>query len=239
MGKLFFVRHAQASYFKKNYDQLSEMGEEQARALADYWLKFGKRFDRIYHGSLNRHQQTTAILREAYERAGQPFPQPEVLPGLNESRAWDIVQYFLPKLEPGAAELQAYMQGRSPLPREKMQQFARAYKRISYMWVRGELHEAEAGFETWAQFRNRVNEAARIIAGATRDGETVLVVTSGGPIGVAVGLALDLADEKALELSWFVQNTSLTKFRAQSESLSLRSFNATPHLQDQRLLTYV
>ncbi|MDQ7052135.1 MAG: histidine phosphatase family protein [candidate division KSB1 bacterium] len=239
MGKLIFVRHAQASYFKEDYDQLSELGIEQARALADYWLKFGQGFDRVYQGSLKRHQQTTDILGKTYNQAGQSFPQPEVLPGLNESRAWDIVKYFLPKLEPEAAELQAYMQGKGPLPREKMQQFARVYKRISYMWVRDELNEAEAGFETWAAFRNRVNQAVLGIASEIREGESVLVITSGGPIGVAVGLALDLANEKALELSWFVQNTSLTKFRAQSESLSLRSFNAVPHLQDQRLLTYV
>ena len=140
MGKLIFVRHAQASYFKEDYDQLSEMGEEQARALADYWLKFGRRFDRVYQGSLNRHQQTTAILRQAYDQAGQPFPQPDVLPGLNESSAWDIVKNFLPKLEPETAELQEYMQGKGPLPREQMHQFAHVYKRISYMWLRGELH---------------------------------------------------------------------------------------------------
>ncbi len=239
MGRLVVVRHAQATYFKVNYDQLSELGERQAQALADYWLKMGKHFDRAYLGSLQRHQQTMTILQQAYEKAGRRFPEAEVLPGLNESSAWNIVQHFLPQVEPEAAERRIDMQGKNDISNEQMQTFARAYKRISYLWMRGELNVAEAGFETWKQFRQRVSEAVSTIAKATREGETALVITSGGPIGLTMGLALDLSDEKALELSWIVQNTSLTVFRTRSQQLSLRSFNAVPHLSDQKLITYV
>ncbi|MDQ3013699.1 MAG: histidine phosphatase family protein, partial [Acidobacteriota bacterium] len=54
MGTLTFVRHGQARPFEKETDRLSEIGEQQARALGQYWLRQGVRFDEVYSGTLVR-----------------------------------------------------------------------------------------------------------------------------------------------------------------------------------------
>ncbi|MCP4247678.1 MAG: histidine phosphatase family protein, partial [bacterium] len=63
--------------------------------------------------------------------------------------------------------------------------------------------------------------------------------TSGGATAAAVGLALGLDDEKVLELSWRVRNGSLTELLFSGDRLTLDTFNATPHLREKRLVTYV
>ena len=59
MSTLLLVRHAQASFFEKNYDQLSPVGEEQGRKLGEYLVKRGQKFDRAYTGPARRHRQTS------------------------------------------------------------------------------------------------------------------------------------------------------------------------------------
>ena len=62
MSSLTLVRHAQASFFADNYDQLSEQGESQSTALGNYWLAQDRRIDEVYVGPRARHQQTAEII---------------------------------------------------------------------------------------------------------------------------------------------------------------------------------
>ena len=55
MSRLFMVRHAQASFGGPDYDQLSEVGEEQARRLGAHWVQQGMIFDQIFIGPRRRH----------------------------------------------------------------------------------------------------------------------------------------------------------------------------------------
>jgi len=66
MGRLFLVRHGQASFLSRNYDQLSSLGETQARHLGSYWAKRGMIFDRVGTGPSQRHRQSAQIAGEAY-----------------------------------------------------------------------------------------------------------------------------------------------------------------------------
>src|ERR1700740_634212 len=50
MGRLFLVRHAQASFLSQNYDQLSPLGGTQARLLGQYWAQHHVLFDRVGTG---------------------------------------------------------------------------------------------------------------------------------------------------------------------------------------------
>lgn len=61
MSTLTVVRHAQARPFQQNSDRLSETGELQARALADYWARNAIEFDEILSGSLTRHRHTASL----------------------------------------------------------------------------------------------------------------------------------------------------------------------------------
>lgn len=91
MSKLVLVRHGQASFFSDHYDKLSEMGERQARALAEYWLRSGVEFDESFTGTLSRQTRTEEVVAETYRAAGKAWPKVEVLPGLDEYPADEII----------------------------------------------------------------------------------------------------------------------------------------------------
>jgi broad specificity phosphatase PhoE len=85
MSTLTVVRHAQARPFEKNADSLSELGEQQARALREYWTRGGARFDEVWCGSLTRHRQTAALAIDA---------QPQVSADWNEYDAEGILHGY-------------------------------------------------------------------------------------------------------------------------------------------------
>src|SRR3990172_9166132 len=84
MSTLALVRHAQASFFSDNYDQLSPLGEEQARLLGQYWVRRGMRFDEVYTGPRVRQIETAALAGEAFAKAGLPWPEPRFVDELDE-----------------------------------------------------------------------------------------------------------------------------------------------------------
>lgn len=55
---------------------------------------------------------------------------------------------------------------------------------------------------------------------------------------MAMQLALDLADEKAMRLCEVVANTGLTTLRRAHDEWIVTTFNALPHLGDRSLITY-
>ena len=50
MTKIYLIRHGQASFGSDNYDQLSEIGRQQAAVLGDYFFNHEIKFDHIIHG---------------------------------------------------------------------------------------------------------------------------------------------------------------------------------------------
>jgi broad specificity phosphatase PhoE len=64
MSVLTVVRHGQARPFQKISDCLSDLGEQQARALKEYFARTSAQFDEVICGSLNRHSQTAALATE-------------------------------------------------------------------------------------------------------------------------------------------------------------------------------
>ena len=67
----------------------------------------------------------------------------------------------------------------------------------------------------------------------------VAAFSSGGPVAAAMGAALNLDDEKTLELSWVVRNAAYAEFLFSSGRFSLMTFNAVPHLTDPHSLTFI
>ena len=60
MGEIYLVRHGQASFGAADYDQLSDLGFEQARRLGLWLAETGQRFNLAVTGALRRHHQTAA-----------------------------------------------------------------------------------------------------------------------------------------------------------------------------------
>ena len=87
MSRLILVRHSQASFFADNYDRLSPLGEQQARALGEHWVKLGIGFDEVIVGPRERQIETEQIVRSVYEANGRPWPRPKSAPN-STSTAW-------------------------------------------------------------------------------------------------------------------------------------------------------
>ena len=98
MSWLTLVRHAQASFHADHYDQLSPLGERQARLLGEAWVRQRWTLDEVYVGPRSRQQQTAKLVAACYERAGLRFPEPVVLQELDEYDLSGILQQLAPEL---------------------------------------------------------------------------------------------------------------------------------------------
>jgi broad specificity phosphatase PhoE len=238
MGRLFVVRHAQASFLSQNYDQLSELGETQSRLLGEYWGRHRVVFDRVCTGPAKRHQQTAQIVREAYLRSGLDFPEPVMMDEFDEFHGEAVLSKSLPQLlthNSKIRELRDAMEKSSTEP-EKRANFQRLFEAVISMWAHGEI--APQNVETWQEFCARVNRGLASFLANGKKGEAVAIFTSGGPLSVVVQRALHLSSQDTLRIAWMARNSSSSEFLFSGDRLTLSSFNSFPHLEDESLLTY-
>ncbi len=110
MSVLTLVRHGQASFFADNYDELSALGREQARLLGEFLGSRRIDFDEVYCGPRVRQRQTAEIVGSACNQAGRTWPDPVVLPELDEYDLGGMLHNLAPTLsrqDAGFAELLA------------------------------------------------------------------------------------------------------------------------------------
>jgi broad specificity phosphatase PhoE len=222
VGEILFVRHGQASFGAANYDELSPLGHRQAGLLGD-WLASHEAhdFDAVAMGTLVRHRDTCAGIRDAYARAGRALPPPGVLPALDEFDHRAVFGGFA--LQHADHPVVVAAQGGRSRDARAMGRFLRE---ALLAWTRGTL-DAHVP-EPWPVFRARVRAAGEALAatGARR----MLVVTSGGVMSQLAQQALRAPDEAAVDLNLGVRNSALAEFRAGDGGLVLGSWNALPHL---------
>jgi broad specificity phosphatase PhoE len=238
MGYLVLIRHGQARTFENDSDRLSPLGEEQARALARYWIRQNLNFDEVYSGELVRQRRTAEIAEECFVQSGLNWPQLQTTPELNEYDAIGIVNNLVPSLAERDAAFRALAETfeRNKESPERNRHFQRMFEAVTSVWLGGEL-EVE-GVESWRSFQSRVNAAIKRITSAEGSGRRVAVFTSGGVIGLAVQNVLNAPARSALEINWRVRNCSMTEFTFKRDRMSIDSFNAIPHLDDPALRTY-
>lgn len=238
MGTLIIVRHGQASFMAENYDQLSALGQTQARLLAQAWASAGLGFDRACSGPRERQKDTAQAVAAAYAAAGLEFPQVESYPEFDEYQADAVLSAGLPMLcarDARAAELEReFTKARDMDGRHAA--FQQMFEYVMVRWVRGDL--VLNGVESWAEFRTRVNAGIDRFLAARGQSERVAMFTSAGPIAIAVQRALQISDEKTLALSWMPRNASWSDFVCTPEKFTLSTFNAYGHLFDPAHLTY-
>ena len=145
MSTLTVVRHGQARPFDSNPDQLSALGEEQARALGLYWERMGIVFDEVWSGSLQRQRQTAELATSAAAQVSDDW---------NEYDANGILHNFAPpyELEPGA---------------DRNRKFQKVFEPAMLAWLAAEEHpkvERGACFALAFCGRSRAFRKARRIA---------------------------------------------------------------------------
>lgn len=238
MGRLFLVRHAQASFLSQNYDQLSARGETQARLLGSYWAQRNVVFDRVCAGPCVRHRQTAELVAEAYRRAKRNFPSPLIMDEFDEFQGDAVLSQSLPQLlsnNDRIRELHSALQN-SRDEASKRANFQRLFQEVISLWVDGNI--APLGVESWQDFCARVNRGLSTFLGKARQGERSVIFTSGGPVSVAVQRALHLSAQDTLQIAWMPRNCSFSEFLFSGDRFALSSFNSFPHLDDESLLTH-
>jgi broad specificity phosphatase PhoE len=236
---LALVRHAQASFFADEYDQLSPAGEAQARRLGDYWAARGDVFSEVFVGPRRRQQQTADLVGGAYRRAGLPWPEPVLLPELDEYDLAGLLGRLAPALagKDQAFERLVAVHRLSEGDVERTRTFQHMLEVLLTHWLTAPAAGAEA-LEPWSEFRGRVARGLeRMTVGSPR-GRRVAAFTSGGWIGAAAAYVLGAPDRTALELSWRLRNASLSHLVFSPGRVTLDDFNVLPHLADPALWTY-
>lgn len=228
MSVLLLVRHGQASFGKKDYDALSELGHEQSRVLGRAFAARGVVPDLVVRGELRRHRETAEGIVEGL---GGKVPI-EVDPGWDEFDFLHVVQVHKPLYR--SRTLMMADLARGGRPREA---FQKVFEDATLRWTGGD-YESEY-HESFAAFSARVDEALQRAADRLAGQGTVVVVSSGGPIGLASSHLL--AGDTSLwgNLNKVAVNTGVTKVISGRRGLSLSAYNDHSHVEhDRRLLTY-
>lgn len=235
MGEIYFIRHGQASFGSKNYDQLSQKGLLQARIVGEHLAALKVKFDTIYLGDMMRQRETAQEMVGAYLEKGLSVPEPMVDLSWNEidsKSVWDTQIQMMLKEEPALLdELQ--------MDRNNKKAFQRVFSRVMNRWVSGKFDVP--GVVTWNDFKQRVFNGLKALLNTWGGSKKVAVFSSGGPISIVAQRALDLSDQKTLELLWQVMNASVTRFKYDGNNVALSGFNDITHLElkgDKTLITY-
>ena len=227
MSTLTLVRHGQATPFEKVTDRLSETGVRQAQLLGSFWKRHGVAFHEVVCGTLERHKQTL-------EASGLSAPV-RFDAGWNEYRGDEIIARLSPVLEAQdehyarlAAASREGMQGP-----ERNRHFQKMLEALMSAWLQGVV--VAEGVESFVEFEARVLASLRT-AMEGPSGRDVLVITSGGPIGMCVRHALQGPAEAFLDVNWRMRNTGITEFTFSSSRFTLDTLNGLPHLLEARAL---
>jgi len=103
-------------------------------------------------------------------------------------------------------------------------------------WVVGELDVPEC--ETYADFHQRIRTAIHNLMAEHGRGQTIVVVTSAGPVAAAARTALELPPWPGMKLSLVIANSALVELRYRDTELTLTAFNRGPHLSEPAHWTY-
>jgi broad specificity phosphatase PhoE len=218
---LLMVRHGQASFGKANYDELSERGHHQAYQLGLWLADHQHEFTHVHIGGMHRHQQTLDGILKAYQERSLSLPIAKIDTALNE---FDHGSVF-----------SAYMQrhSNSDIVKAAASGETRATGAMVYAalaaWMNNSLGDLP---ESWSTFGNRARQAATRLHDIA-EGET-LVVSSGGLISRIAQAALEVPDQRAIDLNISLRNSALSEFHARDGQWRLGMWNALPHLHREK-----
>lgn len=209
VAEITFVRHGQARTGAKteaDYDNLSDIGLQQADWVAEHFAQTGRSFDRIITGTLNRQRDTGAAIAT---RLGLTLTQDNRLNemdyfGLAHSmnQRFGVVQ---PTDRPG---------------------FVAHVPQVIQAWAKGQLCPHLESFDA---FKTRVTD---LLTEAGEDGGRTLYVSSTGVIVMAMKVNLNLTPDTFAKVILQVYNSSIHRFSKVEDVMAIECFNAIPHLED-------
>ena len=215
MGVLLLLRHGQSSMGTSDYDQLSELGHRQARALGARLARADLSVGQVWSGALARQHETA---RTVLAELGRP-PR--------DLRTDDRLDEYDPAGILGASD--PFAGATTPGSRRALQV---TLDEALARWIQG-----GTGYpETHAAFTTRVQAVVAELAALPG---TTLAVTSAGVIAVACARLTGLPADRWPALARIAVNSSITKLITGSTGTHLLTFNDHAHLEsDRSLITY-
>ncbi len=223
MPTVLLVRHGQASFGSADYDVLSDLGRRQAEIAAASLAERGYRPARLLSGTLRRQRETA----DAFATLGVEL---EVEPRWDEFEADEVLRHH--------GDSTVHLEGDADGEALTTRAFQDALDPALAEWI---AHgERSPTAQTWPQFSAAGVGALRDLAADLASGETAVVVTSAGTIGIVVGTILGAPADLFPTLNRVLVNASVTKLAIGSTGTNLISFNDHSHLElvDRALVTY-
>lgn len=221
MGLVLLVRHGQASFGADDYDVLSEVGWEQSRLLGRYLAERGVTPDVLLSGDMRRHRETAEGMCEG---AGWSV-------GRTADPGWDEFDHL------GVVAAHPEFGDAGELDRRG---FQRLFELATQRWTAG-VDDGDYA-EPWPSFVSRVAAALDRACSAAGSGETVVVVSSGGPIAAACATLVDPdgQDPPTLARTWARFNTvcvnsGVSRVLVGSTGTRMLTFNEHAHLEGEHL----
>jgi broad specificity phosphatase PhoE len=222
MAEIYLVRHGQASFGSDNYDQLSDLGHQQAQWLGEHFKALGLKFDHVYQGDMVRHAETTTGIAKGLETR---FDAIEIRPELNEFDFRALVASFL----------EQHPDQQLPA-KPSVKEFFHILKQAMIDWSSDDL-VSDLLPETWSQFHDRVARVYNDIQQNCRG--KVLVVSSGGANAQYISQVLHAPATTVVDLNLQSRNTGVSHFFFNADAVRLTSFNNTPHLETPERQHYI
>jgi len=222
MSFITLVRHGQASAGTDNYDRLSELGQQQARYLGDWWSKTDLAPTAAFAGTLERQQHTASL---ALDHAKLSSIDVRTLPELNEYAHNDVDREFGQGFSSDSGVALSFED----------------YLGILERWRDAPDH-ALNGVESWNAFMARGVQAMHQAHEAVGEDGHALLFTSGGIVSTLIAAVQSHPFEVIVENIWNVRNSSLTTLHFDGKRARLLDFNRVSHLdvhRDPELVTLI
>ena len=222
MTSIYLVRHGQASFGKKDYDNLSETGRKQSFLLGEHFKRLKLNFDKIYVGTLKRQIQTSEQILKNYDNKIYI----ERTPLLNEYDVKSVLTGFVNGRDLTYDELHNKKKHFSLLRNSVM---AWSENKITY-----------SVNETWDQFEKRAETFLNLFKETKKN--NILVISSGGTISMILRLLLNLPSNQFANFHFQIYNSSYSKIKINETGMALSLFNCISHLEmdgNSDIITYV
>lgn len=230
MAVIYLIRHGQASFNHENYDQLSDLGMEQAKLLGDSLARQNVAPDAIYQGAMQRHHQT------AHHSLGRYTSD---IPVLTMSQ-WNEYDHreILAKYDERLATPQSTKALISSNP-NPMALFQKLFVAAVGRWTSGEFDDDYK--ESWQDFTSRVQQAFLQVKESGH--RRIVVYTSGGPISLICAQLLGLPLEQFMKINWTLVNGGITKIilndrNGQPMLSSVNEHAIFSEIDSKKLITY-
>lgn len=239
MAAIFLIRHGQASWGKSNYDELSELGVQQATVLGEALRYRLGQPDHVICGAMRRHQQTALHTLTAMGLSPQ-WQEDDRWNEYDHVQLLDRQMKTLTDNQFSSTQASLAQPESSPAAvahdsSEVRRHFQELFDRALLRWIGGNNDCDYA--ESWPDFKCRV--AAALQAALDRTGNT-LVFTSGGTISAIARQLWQIPDASWPLVNRVIANASISKLVIGKRGLHLSTFNDHSPFEGpaSRLLTY-